>query len=61
MLVVRLNTEKAVVVNGPAKFTILSVGRNHARVGIEAEKEVNIVRQEVLDRDSKNQGTDNYT
>lgn len=48
MLVLTRKTAEAVVIDGGIRLTILHVGRNTVRLGIEAPRGVAIVREELL-------------
>lgn len=50
MLVLTRKMGEAIVIDGGLKVTVLEVHGNSARLGIEAPKEVPIMRSELLDR-----------
>ena len=50
MLVLTRKMGEAIVIDGGLKVTVLEVRGNSARLGIEAPKEVPVMRSELLDR-----------
>lgn len=53
MLVLTRRIGETVVIGENIKITILSIGGNQARVGIEAPKEVRVDREEIYERKKK--------
>jgi carbon storage regulator len=51
MLVLSRKQDEEIVVEGPCVIKIISMHGNRVRVGIQAEKDVRILRREVIDRD----------
>jgi Carbon storage regulator (could also regulate swarming and quorum sensing) len=49
MLVISRKTGEALVVSDNIKITIVSIGNDKVSIGIEAPKEIKIVRQELLE------------
>jgi len=43
----------SIEVDGPARFTILKSKDGYVRVGVEADRSVNIVRSELIPRDDE--------
>lgn len=50
MLVLTRKKGEAIVIDGGLKITVLEVHGNSTRLGIEAPKEVPVMRSELLDR-----------
>jgi len=53
MLVLSRKVGESLIIDGDIKVKILEVRGNRIRIGIEAPPDVNIVRDELLDRDTK--------
>jgi len=49
MLVLSRKTREAIVINGEITVTILEVRGNTIRIGIEAPKEIPVVRSEIME------------
>lgn len=60
-LILRRGKAESFVVNGPALITVLGVKGGVVKVGITADKEVSVMRTELIDRDAKNEGTERFT
>ena len=50
MLILTRRKEQSVIINGDIKVTVLGVDRGHVKLGFEAPDDVNIVREEILNR-----------
>lgn len=48
MLVLSRKLSEAIIVNGPARIVIVGVRGDTVRLGFEAERDVNVVREELL-------------
>ncbi len=53
MLVLKRRLDQAIVINGNIVVRILDVQRSHVKIGIDAPKDVHILRGELLDRDER--------
>ena len=51
MLVLTRRNNESVIIDGDIKITVLGIDRGQVRLGFEAPKEVNIVREELLEKD----------
>ena len=51
MLILTRRKEESIIIDGNIKLKILSVNGNQVRIGIEAPEDVNIVREELLEKD----------
>ncbi len=55
MLVISRKVNEGFVVGDGIEVTILAIRGNHVRIGIQAPKEVPVVRNELIDRDEGTQ------
>lgn len=53
MLVLGRKVNESIRIEGPCTITLLRANNGHARVGIEADKTIPIIRTEVLERKRK--------
>lgn len=58
MLVLSRKKEQQIVVEGPCVITIVDVRGDVVRVGIEADKSVNIVRAELIEPKTESEADD---
>jgi len=52
MLILTRRKEESVIINGNIKVTVLGMFRGQVRLGFEAPKEVVIMREELLEKES---------
>lgn len=51
MLIFTRNIKESIIIDGNIKIEILGIRGNTVRIGLEAPREVNIVREELLEKD----------
>ena len=51
MLILTRCTNESIIIDGDIKIIVLSADPNHVKLGFEAPDDVNIVREELLERD----------
>ncbi len=54
MLVITRKTGEGIILDEKTKITVLEVSKDRVRIGIEAPKEVKIVREELFDTQEQN-------
>ena len=52
MLILTRRKEESIIIDGNIKITVLGVDRGHVKLGFEAPAEVNIVREELLEKEN---------
>ena len=57
MLILTRRTGESVIIDGDIKIRILGVKDNQVKIGFEAPEEVNIVREELLEKDNSTEAT----
>lgn len=53
MLIISRKSEETLVINGNVVVHILNIATNRVKIGIDAPKEVPVLRGELLDRDER--------
>ena len=56
MLVLSRREEESIFIGDNIKITVLEIRRGQVKIGFDAPKELNIVREELLDRDPTKDG-----
>jgi len=54
MLVVSRKTEEGIIIGDSIKITVIEIGRDKVKIGIEAPQDVKIVRNELYDTEKLN-------
>ena len=54
MLVLGRKPGEAIVIGDDIVVTVVRIGHNNVRIGVDAPKSINVARQELVDRDQQN-------
>ena len=54
MLVLGRRPGEAIVIGDDIVVTVVRIGHNNVRIGVDAPKSINVARQELVDRDQQN-------
>lgn len=54
MLVITRKTEETIIINDNIEITILDIGKDRVKIGLNAPKEIKIVRKEIYNTEEHN-------